>query len=76
VEGAGYVMARGDTDISGGSLSLGAGIRLPLTGRIEARAEVAGRYVRLSGFDLLPGFMTPTIVLKPVLATVGLAFGL
>ena len=74
--GAGYAIARGDTEMTGGSLSLEAGLRLPLSDRVEASAGVAGRYLRFSGFDLLPPVMTPTIVLKPVAATLGLAFRL
>lgn len=74
--GAGYLIARGDTKMTGGSLSLGVGIRLPLSGRVEASAGATGQYLRLSGFDLLPPLMTPTIALKPVAATVGLAFKL
>jgi len=72
--GLGYVSSRGDTEMGGGSLSLSAGLRLPLWSHVALDAGIKARYLRLSGFDLSPT-MHPLIVLKPVFATIGLGVG-
>jgi opacity protein-like surface antigen len=70
--GLGYVGTSGDASMSGGSFSLGGGVRIAISRGVSIDAAVRGRYVRYSGFPLLEPIMAPDLTLTTLSPTVGL----